>query len=76
MIPAERYKVFAGFTYVTEEQVRAYHGPFDATTFFAWMAHQTTPVVDDEPGCCYFSWDYERWLREGRQKKQLAATWD
>lgn len=67
MIPKHVYKISGR---VTLEMLQAYHTEHEVKKFLDFMIGQTM----DEFG--FYSWDYERWLSEGKRSKQLGTTWD
>lgn len=74
-IPESEYKQSSEFTYVTRDLIVKYHTLEEANRFFDWMYGQTCSAGENGETAIY-SWDYERWLREGKKKEQNAATWD
>ena len=73
MIPAEKYHFCPSFTYITEDLFKIYHSEEEWKVFIYWMRGQTCSEVDGK--AAIYSWDYERWLRQGRKKDQ-GADWD
>ena len=61
------------FTYITMDMFRKYHTEEEEKVFNKWMNGQTCGVIDGE-GVVY-SWDYERWIEQGRKKEQ-GRDWD
>lgn len=74
-IPEHEYVDAGGFKVVTYQLVELHHTPGEVESFCRWMGGQTCAVLDDGSAGIY-SWDYERWLREGRLDCQLPGTWD
>jgi hypothetical protein len=60
---------------VKYSMVRAAHTEDEYANFCKWMCNQTVGV-DDKNEAVIYSWDYERFCREGMKTKQNAETWD
>ena len=73
MIPNTEYYLCDSFTYITEELFKKHHTEEDWKTFIYWMCGQTCSEVNGQ--AAIYSWDYERWLRQGKQKEQ-GKDWD
>ena len=74
-IPIESYIEHAGILFVTMELIEKFHSTEEVERFKTWMGGQTCGVLSDGTGGIY-SWDYERWIREGKLTEQLPQTWD
>lgn len=61
------------FTYITKRLFLAYHSEAEWIIFAQWMRGQTTGLVDGE--AAIYSWDYERWVNQGKQTEQ-GSDWD
>lgn len=74
-IPTEEYGLESKIFYITYAQVKAYHTSEEYGRFCGWMNGQTAMLLKSgETGV--YTWDYERWLREGKETEQNADTWD
>jgi len=73
MIPAEEYHSCPSFSYITEELFKKHHSEGEWKVFCYWMRGQTCSEANGE--CAIYSWDYERWLRQGRKQDQ-GLDWD
>lgn len=73
VIPATSYLEADSFTYVTKDIFYQYHSLEDWNAFSLWMRGQTGGIVNGE--FIYYSWDYERWLLQGKQTEQ-GEDWD
>jgi hypothetical protein len=69
MIPKTHYYTASQFTYITQRLFMAYHTKEDWEVFDHWMRGQTCSEVNGE--VAIYSWDYERWVRQGKRKDQL-----
>lgn len=59
---------------ITDKLFKKYHSESDVEKFNKWMTGQTCCVLlSGEIGI--YSWDYERWLRQGRKTEQ-GSDWD
>lgn len=75
MIPKTEYIFVDGVGHVvTDELVQKYHTPEDVSKFNKWMRGQTSLCMSDGKAGIY-SWDYERWLSQGK-KTQQGEDWD
>lgn len=74
-IPIEEYGMEIDMSYVTFAQVREYHTKEESEHFCKWMHGQTAMMLKNGKTGIY-TWDYERWLREGKKTEQNADTWD
>lgn len=72
VVPPERYKTLDDgiTTVVTWVDLQTYHTRSDYAKLRKWMFGQTCHVEG------VYTWDYERWLREGKSTDQHASTWD
>jgi hypothetical protein len=61
--------------YVTYNQVELAHSKKDFENFKEWMRGQTGLLLEGNEFGIY-SWDYERWLRQNRQRSQRSGDWD
>jgi len=61
------------FTYVTKRLFLAYHSEEEWKVFSKWMTGQTVGLVGGQQAI--YSWDYERWARQGKQTEQ-GPDWD
>lgn len=59
---------------ITDELFLKHHNQNDYEIFSKWMRGQTCIVLPDGKVGIY-SWDYERWLKQGKKKEQ-GADWD
>lgn len=73
MIPKTHYYSCDSFTYITPRLFKAYHTQEEWETFNKWLTGQTVSEVNGEEAI--YSWDYERWLRNGKKHEQ-GADWD
>ena len=73
MIPNTHYYVAEQFTYITKQLFLAYHSKEEWEVFNYWMRGQTGSLVNGE--VVTYSWDYERWVRQGKKKDQ-GTDWD
>ena len=73
-IPKSEYINTGEFTYNTYELFMAHHTQQDWEVFIKWMNGQTSPYIPGE--VAIFSWDYERWVRQGKKTNQNADDWD
>jgi len=74
-IPIEKYGMESDISYVTYAQIEIYHSPEECRAFCKWMNGQTAMLLKSgETGI--YTWDYERWLGEGRKTEQNPDTWD
>jgi len=60
---------------VTYNQVKAAHTQDEYFNFCKWMCGQTCGMMDNGEAGIY-SWDYERFCREGMKTEQNAENWD
>lgn len=74
-IPTKEYGLESDTSYVTFAQIRAYHTREECEYFYKWMRGQTAMLLKSGHTGIY-TWDYERWLREGKKTEQNADTWD
>ncbi len=76
-IPTEEYglELESDISYITYAQVEKYHSPEECRHFCRWMHGQTVMGLKSGESGIY-TWDYERWLREGRKTEQNTDTWD
>jgi hypothetical protein len=73
-IPVEEYGLSpSGYTYITNEILEKHHNKNEVAKFNEWMRGQTCGLIDGKPAI--YSWDYERWLGQGRQIEQ-GPDWD
>ncbi|KKN99071.1 hypothetical protein LCGC14_0143180 [marine sediment metagenome] len=63
------------FYYVTSEMVKKAHTEQEAKDFHEWMGGQTCGMTPDGEMAIY-SWDYERWCRQGKRTEQCSYDWD
>ena len=61
------------FTYVTMDMIRKYHTVDEQKNFDKWMRGQTMSDVNGVTAI--YSWDYERWVIQGKKTEQ-GADWD
>jgi hypothetical protein len=73
MIPKEKYLSTDQFTYITDEMFLAHHTQEEFDIFNEWMRGQTCSLVGKV--VAIYSWDYERWLSQGKQERQ-GPDWD
>jgi hypothetical protein len=73
MIPHTHYYPARGFEYITKRLFLAYHSVQEWGIFDNWLFGQTGGLVDGE--VVIYSWDYERWIRQGKKTEQ-GADWD
>lgn len=74
-IPIEECSLESDIYYFTLAQVKKYHTPEEYRHFCKWMNGQTSMMLKSgETGV--YTWDYERWLKEGKKTEQNADTWD
>ena len=73
MIPKINYYNDETFSYITEKLFKTHHSEEDWKVFVEWMRGQTCSEVNGETAI--YSWDYERWLRQGKKTEQ-GADWD
>lgn len=60
---------------VTFKMVEKAHTKKEYENFCAWMGGQTCgTMANGESGI--YSWDYERWLRQGKKTDQNKEDWD
>ncbi len=74
-IPTKEYGLESNISCVTYAQIRKYHTPEEVEHFYKWMRGQTMMMLKGGESGIY-TWDYERWLREGCKTEQNANTWD
>lgn len=74
MIPKEEYLECEQFSYVTEELIYLYHTTEEVEKFFEWISNQTCGVVNGK--IAIYSWDYERWIEQGKKTSQNFEDWD
>jgi len=74
-IPENEYIEAHGCRVVTMQMIEMHHTPAEVETFGAWFTGQTGMILDDGTLAIY-SWDYERWLEQGRQDCQSPLDWD
>lgn len=74
-IPPEEYGMESDMSYITFAQVEKHHSPEECRVFRKWMGGQTVVGLKNGRSGIY-TWDYERWLREGKKTEQNADTWD
>ena len=77
MIPQKEF-IYHGegkFKYVTFDMVREAHTKQEAEDFGEWMGGQTCGVTPDGESAIY-SWDYTRWLNQGKMTEQCGHDWD
>lgn len=74
-IPTEEYGFESGCSYITDAQIEKYHTPEECVHFYVWMSRQTAMILKNGNTGIY-TWDYERWLREGQKTEQNPDTWD
>lgn len=60
---------------VTYDMVKKAHTKEEYNNFCKWMSNQTVGMMDDGNAGIY-SWDYERFCREGMKTEQNEETWD
>jgi len=78
MIKPENYiKIWKGQPQlgVTYNMVRKAHTEQEYAKFIRWMGGQTQGMMDNGEAAVY-SWDYERWCRQGKKTVQNAVDWD
>lgn len=75
MIKPTDYRVCHDISYVTHPMVQAVHTPEECLAFREWHNGQTGMLADNGDMAIY-SWDYERWVNQGRKVAQNAADWD
>jgi hypothetical protein len=75
MIPKTEYLKAKedAYTYITIDLFKKYHTKKELEVFSKWMAGQTCGLVGDE--VAIYSWDYERWISQGKQTRQ-GKDWD
>ena len=74
MIPKKNYYILAGVgPVITKNIFLAHHSQVDWNIFMEFMRGQTCTSVGNE--MAIYSWDYERWLREGKKTSQ-GENWD
>jgi len=76
MIPKEDYVdiQYVGYC-ITMAQVRKYHTEQEYDNFCKWLTGQTYTCMPDGKTPAIYSWDYERWTRQGRHTEQ-GKDWD
>ena len=75
MISSENYVDIHGVLCVTYLQVAEAHSEDEIEALNEWM-HGQTCLLDEETGePAIYAWDYERWLRQGKQTEQ-DSDWD
>lgn len=72
-IPEDKFFDAEQFTYITEELFKQFHIEEDWKIFTKWMTGQTCSIVNDK--IAIYSWDYERWISQGKKEKQ-GIDWD
>jgi hypothetical protein len=79
-IPKDQYyyHVEAKIPYITYELFKKFHSKSDLEQFQKWMYGQTCMLIEDGAidVVCVYTWDYERWLRQGKQAEQDPEDWD
>lgn len=71
-IPRDRY---VEGKYVTFSMIKEYHSKDEVKRFGKFISGQTCcQLPSGEIGI--YSWDYERWISQGMQNKQMAHDWD
>jgi hypothetical protein len=73
MIPQTEYIQLEGLSGVTFEQIEKYHTKEEVQNFNKWITGQTCSIYKDKP--LIYSWDYERWVRQGMKISQ-GKDWD
>jgi hypothetical protein len=74
MIPNTNYYPMEGVgAVITKRLFLAYHSQEDLEIFLKWMRGQTCTEYHGEEA--FYSWDYERWMREGKETEQ-GEDWD
>jgi hypothetical protein len=73
MIPKEEYINLFDILVISQDLLEKYHTTEEMIQFFRWMGGQT--AMEHEGEIYYYSWDYERWVRQGMQKEQ-GEDWD
>jgi hypothetical protein len=63
------------FSYITDKMIQESHSAEEHKNFCQWISGQTVGVTADGVSAIY-TWDYERWLRQGRKTKQRLSDWD
>lgn len=61
--------------YPSLEEIQARHTADELEAFYDFMCGQTAPILDSGESGVY-SWDYERWLSQGKRNHQLSGDWD
>jgi len=76
MIHPEDYKLDeeSNIHYVTMSMIREAHTHKEASAFAEWINGQTMMVASNGDMAIY-SWDYERWIDQGKQTEQ-GIDWD
>ncbi len=71
-----RHHDLGDFSYVTMEMVRLHHSGAAYDNFKQWMTGQPCGVTEDGKESAIYSWDYERWERQGKKTAQNSNDWD
>lgn len=74
-IPKDEYKKEHKTPFITKALLDKYHTPKEVKAFGIWFTGQTG-LITSEGEYGIYTWDYERWLEEGKLKHQLPGTWD
>jgi len=73
-IPEDKYFFHEHIgNYITMELFDKHHTKEEREIFLDWMSGQTCSSVDGV--CAIYSWDYERWIRQGKKSEQ-GIDWD
>ncbi|MFA5049140.1 MAG: hypothetical protein WC516_09005 [Patescibacteria group bacterium] len=75
MIPKDKYIFVEGVgDVITDELFLQYHDNNEHSIFYQWLRCQTYLLMDNGKAGIY-SWDYERWIRQGKKTEQ-GRDWD
>lgn len=74
-IPKKDYREEDGIMFVTKELIKKYHTPEEVEAFNKWFCGQTGMIASDGSYGVY-TYDYERWIAQGKLTKQLSNYWD
>jgi hypothetical protein len=76
LIPRDKFlkSKQGGFAYITDELLKEYHTEGEIKNFDKWITGQTCALIDGK--CAIYSWDYERWVGQGKKTDQNVEDWD